>query len=79
MDEAEHVTGWQTLFPVNRRWLTEAAELADDVGQGHVGHALQLILDAPGQCRVAQVPGLDVPLYQRHSGSRRGQRDLGKR
>lgn len=46
--------------------LTEAAELAYDVGQGYVSHTLQLILDVPWQHRVAQVPGLDGALYQRH-------------
>lgn len=48
------------------RLLTEAAELPDDVGQRDVGHTLQLVLDAPGQHRVAQVPGLDCSLDQRH-------------
>lgn len=46
--------------------LTEAAELTDDVGQGDVGHALQLILDVPWQYTSAQVPGLDGALHQRH-------------
>lgn len=46
--------------------LTEAAELADDVGQGDIGYTLQLILDVPWQYRVAQVPGLDGTLNQRH-------------
>ena len=46
--------------------LTEAAELADDVGQGDVSHTLQLILDVPWQHRVAQVPGLDGALHQWH-------------
>ncbi len=46
--------------------LTEAAELAYDVGQGDVSHTLQLILDVPWQHRVAQVPGLDGALHQRH-------------
>lgn len=46
--------------------LTEAAELTYDVGQGDVGHALQLVLDVPRQHRVAQVPGLDGALHQRH-------------
>lgn len=46
--------------------LTEAAELTDDVGQGDVGHALQLILDVPWQDCVAQVPGLDGAFHQRH-------------
>lgn len=48
------------------RVLTEATELTDDVGQGDVGHALQLVLDVPRQHRVAQVPGLDGALHQRH-------------
>lgn len=46
--------------------LTEATELADDVGQGDVGHTLQLVLDVPRQHRVAQVPGLNGALHQRH-------------
>lgn len=46
--------------------LTEAAELADDVGQGDVSHTLQLILDVPWQHCVAQVPGLNGAFYQRH-------------
>lgn len=46
--------------------LTEAAELAYDVGQGDVSHTFQLILDVPWQHRVAQVPGLDGALHQRH-------------
>lgn len=46
--------------------LTEAAELPDDIGQRDVSHTLQLVLDAPGQHRVAQVPGLDGSLDQRH-------------
>lgn len=46
--------------------LTEAAELADDVGQGDVSHTLQLVLDVSWQHRVAQVPGLDGALHQRH-------------
>lgn len=46
--------------------LTEATELTYDVGQGDVGHTLQLILDVPRQHRVAQVPGLDGALHQRH-------------
>jgi len=46
--------------------LTEAAELTYDVGQGDVRHTLQLIFDVPRQHRVAQVPGLDGALHQRH-------------
>lgn len=46
--------------------LTETAELANDVGQGDVGHTLQLVLDVSRQHRVAQVPGLDGALHQRH-------------
>lgn len=46
--------------------LTEAAELTYDVGQGDVSHTLQLILDVSWQHRVAQVPGLDGALHQRH-------------
>lgn len=46
--------------------LTEAAELTYDVGQGDVGHTLQLVLDVLRQHRVAQVPGLDGALHQRH-------------
>ncbi len=46
--------------------LTEAAELSYDVGQRDVRHTLQLILDVSWQHRVAQVPGLDGALYQRH-------------
>lgn len=46
--------------------LTEATELTDDVGQGDVGHTLQLVLDVPRQHRVAQVPGLNGALHQRH-------------
>lgn len=46
--------------------LTQAAELAYDVGQGDVSHTLQLILDIPWQHRVAQVPGLDGALHQWH-------------
>lgn len=46
--------------------FTEAAELADDVGQGDVSHTLQLVLDVSWQHRVAQVPGLDGALHQRH-------------
>lgn len=46
--------------------LTEAAELTDDVGQGDVSHTLQLVLDVSWQHRVAQVPGLDGALHQRH-------------
>lgn len=48
------------------RLLTEAAELPYDVGQRDVGHTLQLVLDAPGKHCVAQVPGLDGSLDQRH-------------
>lgn len=47
--------------------LTQAAELAYDVGQGNISHTLQLILDIPWQHRVTQVPGLDGALHQRHS------------
>lgn len=46
--------------------LTEAAELADDVGQGDVSHTLQLVLDVSWQHCVAQVPGLNGALDQRH-------------
>lgn len=46
--------------------LTEAAELTNDVGQGDVGHALQLVPDVPWQYGVAQVPGLNGALHQRH-------------
>lgn len=46
--------------------LTEATELTDDVGQGDVGHTLQLVLDVPRQHGVAQVPGLNGALHQRH-------------
>lgn len=46
--------------------LTQAAELAYDVGQGDVSHTLQLILDIPWKHRVAQVPGLDGALHQWH-------------
>lgn len=46
--------------------LTEATELPYDVGQGDVGHTLQLILDVLRQHRVAQVPGLNGALHQRH-------------
>lgn len=46
--------------------LTEAAELTDDIGQGDVSHTLQLVLDVSWQHRVAQVPGLDGALHQRH-------------
>lgn len=49
--------------------LTEAAELAYDVGQGDVCHTLQLILYIPWQHRVAQVPGLNGALHQRHSSA----------
>lgn len=46
--------------------LTEAAELSDDVGQGDVSYTLQLILDVPWQHCVAQMPGLNGALHQRH-------------
>lgn len=54
------------LYTSVLRLLTEAAELADDVGQGDVSHTLQLVLDVSWQHRVAQVPGLDGALHQRH-------------
>lgn len=46
--------------------LTEATELTYNVGQGDVGHTLQLVLDVLRQHRVAQVPGLNGTLHQRH-------------
>lgn len=46
--------------------LTEATELTYDVGQGDVGHTLQLVLDVLRQHRVAQMPGLNGALHQRH-------------
>lgn len=39
--------------------LTEAAELADNAGQGDVSHTLQLVFDVLRQRCMAQVPGLD--------------------
>ena len=46
--------------------LTEATELTYDIGQGDVGHTLQLVLDVLRQHRVAQVPGLNGALHQGH-------------
>lgn len=46
--------------------LTQTTELADDGGQGVVGHTLQLTVDSVGHCTVAKVPGLNVSLDQRH-------------
>lgn len=51
---------------VCHRALTQAAELPDDVCQGYVSHTLQLVLDVSWQHGVAQVPGLDGALHQRH-------------
>lgn len=46
--------------------LTEAAELAYNVGQGDVSHTLQLVLDVSWQHCVAQVPWLNGALHQWH-------------
>lgn len=51
--------------------LTEATELTYDVGQGDVGHTLQLVLDVLRQHRVAQVPGLNGALHQWHPSATR--------
>lgn len=58
--------------------LTEAAELADDVGQGDVSHTFQLVLDVSWQHRVAQVPGLDGALHQRHPSAEKPLPDRGR-
>jgi hypothetical protein len=43
--------------------LTQAAQLSDDICQGDVGHAFQLVASNAGQRLTAQVPWLDVPCY----------------
>lgn len=48
--------------------LTEAAQLADDVGQADVGDTFQLAADVAGDGLATQVPRLDVPRHQRHGG-----------
>lgn len=66
------------LYTSVLRLLTEAAELADDVGQGDVSHTLQLVLDVSWQHRVAQVPGLDGALHQRHPSAEKPLPDRGR-
>lgn len=53
------------VFSVNVH-LTQAAELADDGRERVVHHTLQLAADSLWQLPSAEVPGLDVPLHQRH-------------
>lgn len=66
------------LYTSVLRLLTEAAELADDVGQGDVSHTFQLVLDVSWQHRVAQVPGLDGALHQRHPSAEKLLPDRGR-
>lgn len=47
--------------------LTEASELADDVGQADVGDTFQLAADVGGDGLATQMPRLDVPCDQWHS------------
>lgn len=65
------------LYTSVLRLLTEAAELADDVGQGDVSHTFQLVFDVSWQHRVAQVPGLDGALHQRHPSAEKPLPDKG--
>lgn len=46
--------------------LTQTAELTDDGRERVVHHTLQLAADALGELPSAEVPGLNVPLHQRH-------------
>lgn len=46
--------------------LTQTTELADDGGQRVVGYTFQLVANPIRHCTVAQVPRLNVSLYQRH-------------
>ncbi len=48
--------------------LTEAAELADDVGQADIGDTFQLTADVGGDGLATHVPRLYVPRNQRHGG-----------
>ena len=48
--------------------LTEAAELADDVGQADIGHTFQLTADGGGDGLATHVPRLYIPRNQRHGG-----------
>lgn len=53
---------------LEHRVLTQAAQLFDDGCQGAVSDTLQLTGHPIRQRPTAQVPGLNVPLHQRHSG-----------
>ena len=48
--------------------LTEAAQLADDVGQADIGDTFQLTADVDRDGLAAHMPRLDIPRYQRHGG-----------
>ena len=48
--------------------LTEAAELADDVGQADIGDTFQLAANFRRDGLATQMPRLDIPRHQRHGG-----------
>lgn len=49
-----------------QRRLTEAAELADDVGQTDICDTFQLTADVGWDCLATHMPRLNVPCNQRH-------------
>lgn len=53
---------------LNHRILTQTSQLFNDGSQGAVGNTLQFTGHSIRQRSTAQVPGLDVPLHQRHAG-----------
>lgn len=48
--------------------LTEAAELADDVGQADIGDTFQLTADVGRDGLSTHMPWLYIPRNQRHGG-----------
>lgn len=59
--------------------LTQAAELTDDGGESVVHHTLQLAADALRELPSAEVPGVDVPLHQRHGEASHRHKLVGKK
>lgn len=58
---------YEPLTPIHtQQTLTEAAELADDVGQADIGNTFQLTADVVGDGLATHMPRLYVPCNQRH-------------
>lgn len=76
MNHPHHILMTDMLTPTHRHThtelpLTEAAQLADDVGQADIGDTFQLAADVGRDGLATDMPRLYVPRHQRHGGVER--------